>query len=137
VDKDGLWYMKGRTDDVINVSGHRMSTAEIEHTAISHNKISDAASISIPDDITGESIILFVVPEEKIDDLDIEISNYISEKIGKLAKPKFVYVLSDLPKTRTGKIMRRLLRAKLLGLKLGDLSSLENPQVLDEIPKLG
>ena len=137
VDKDGLWYMKGRTDDVINVSGHRMSTAEIEHTAISHNKISDAASISIPDDITGESIILFVVPEEKINDLDIEISNYISEKIGKLAKPKFVYVLSDLPKTRTGKIMRRLLRAKLLGLKLGDLSSLENPQVLDEIPKLG
>ncbi len=137
VDKDGLWYMKGRTDDVINVSGHRMSTAEIEHTAISHTKISDAASISIPDDITGEAIILFVVPEEKINDLDIEISNYISEKIGKLAKPKFVYVLSDLPKTRTGKIMRRLLRAKLLGLKLGDLSSLENPQVLEEIPKLG
>ena len=137
VDRDGLWYMKGRTDDVINVSGHRMSTAEIEHTAISHNKISDAASISIPDDITGEAIILFVVPEEKIADLDIEISNYISEKIGKLAKPKFVYALSDLPKTRTGKIMRRLLRAKLLGLKLGDLSSLENPQVLDEIQKLG
>ncbi len=137
VDRDGLWYMKGRTDDVINVSGHRMSTAEIEHTAISHNKISDAASISIPDDITGEAIILFVVPEEKINDLDIEISKYISEKIGKLAKPKFVYVLSDLPKTRTGKIMRRLLRAKLLGLKLGDLSSLENPQVLDEIQKLG
>ncbi len=137
VDKDGLWYMKGRTDDVINVSGHRMSTAEIEHTAISHTKISDAASISIPDDITGEAIILFVVPEEKINDLDIEISNYISEKIGKLAKPKFVYALSDLPKTRTGKIMRRLLRAKLLGLKLGDLSSLENPQVLDEIPELG
>jgi acetyl-CoA synthetase len=135
VDKDGLWYMKGRTDDVINVSGHRMSTAEIEHTAISHNKISDAASISIPDDITGEAIILFVVPEEKIKgNLDTEISNYISEKIGKLAKPKFVYVLSDLPKTRT---MRRLLRAKLLGLKLGDLSSLENPQVLEEIPKLG
>jgi acetyl-CoA synthetase len=138
VDKDGLWYMKGRADDVINVSGHRMSTAEIEHIVISHGKISDAASISIPDDITGEAIILFVVPEEKIkQDLDAEISNYISEKIGKLAKPKFVYILSDLPKTRTGKIMRRLLKAKLLGLELGDLSSLENPQVLDEISKLG
>lgn len=138
VDNDGLWYMKGRADDVINVSGHRMSTAEIEHTAISHEMVSDAASISIPDDITGEAIILFVVPEEKTDaDLDVEISNFISEKIGKLAKPKFVYVLSDLPKTRTGKIMRRLLRAKFLGLELGDLSSLENPQVLHEISKLG
>jgi len=137
VDKDGLWYMKGRADDVINVSGHRMSTAEIEHTAISHAKISDAASIAIPDDITGEAIVLFVVTEDKAkQDFDDEISKYVSEKIGKLARPKLVYVLSDLPKTRTGKIMRRLLKAKLLGLELGDLSSLENPHVLDEIPKL-
>ena len=129
---------KGRADDVINVSGHRMSTAEIEHTAISNVNISDAASIAIPDEITGEAIILFVIPEKKIEqDLDVIISNYISEKIGKLAKPKFVFVLSDLPKTRTGKIMRRLLKAKLLGLELGDLSSLENPHVLDEISKLG
>ena len=138
VDNDGLWYMKGRTDDVINVSGHRMSTAEIEHTAISHNKISDAASIAIPDEITGEAIILFVVPEQpEFSNLDEEISNHISEKIGKIAKPKKVYVLSDLPKTRTGKIMRRLLKAKLLGLEQGDLSSLENPHVLKEIPQLG
>ena len=138
VDDDGLWYMKGRTDDVINVSGHRMSTAEIEHTAISHKKISDAASIAIPDELTGEAIILFLVPEKKAkENLDEVLTNYISEKIGKIARPKAVYVLSDLPKTRTGKIMRRLLKSKLLGLELGDLSSLENPQVLDEIPKLG
>ena len=137
VDKDGLWYMKGRTDDVINVSGHRLSTAEIEHTSISHPKISDAASIAIPDEITGEAIVLFVVPEEISDSLSSEISMHISEKIGKLAKPKHVFVLSDLPKTRTGKIMRRLLKAKLLGLELGDLSSLENPHVLEEIPKIG
>jgi len=137
VDSDGLWYMKGRADDVINVAGHRMSTAEIEQTAISHKKISDAASISIPDDITGEAIVLFIVSEEKKDEkLNDEISEYIATKIGKLAKPKFVYVLSDLPKTRTGKIMRRLLKAKLLKLDLGDLSSLENPQVLEEILKL-
>ncbi len=138
VDTDGLWYMKGRTDDVINVAGHRMGTAEIEHVAISHEKISDAASIAIPDEITGEAIILFVVPEVKLDsNLCDEISVHISEKIGKIAKPKMVYVLSELPKTRTGKILRRLLKAKLLGLDLGDLSSLENPQVLDEIQKLG
>lgn len=137
VDKDGLWYMKGRADDVINVSGHRLSTAEIEHTAISHQKISDAASISIPDEITGEAIVLFVVPEVKTPSSIIEeISEYISEKIGKLARPKFIFVLSDLPKTRTGKIMRRLLKAKLMGMELGDLSSLENPQVLNEIKKI-
>ncbi|NNM02748.1 MAG: AMP-binding protein, partial [Nitrosopumilus sp.] len=138
VDDDNLWYMKGRTDDVINVSGHRMSTAEIEHTVISHKKISDAAAIAIPDDVTGESIIVFFVSNDKSEIiLNLEVSNYISEKIGKVAKPKFVFQLSDLPKTRTGKIMRRLLKSKLLGTESGDLSSLENPHVLDEIQKLG
>jgi len=135
VDKDGLWYMKGRTDDVINVSGHRLSTAEIEHTAISHPKISDAASVAIPDAITGEAIVLFVVPEKDSNFQPSEMNDFISAKIGKLAKPKEILVLSDLPKTRTGKIMRRLLKAKLLGFELGDLSSLENPQILEEIAK--
>ena len=138
VDEDNLWYMRGRTDDVMNISGHRMSTAEIEHTVISHRKISDVASIAIPDDITGEAIVLFFVADDKSETgLESEISDYISEKIGKVARPKFIFQLSDLPKTRTGKIMRRLLKSKLLGEDLGDLSSLENPNILDEIPKLG
>jgi acetyl-CoA synthetase len=138
VDEDSLWYMRGRTDDVINVSGHRMSTAEIEHTVMSHKKISDAASIAIPDELTGEAIVVFFVSDENFKTgLESEISNYISDKIGKVAKPKHVFQLSDLPKTRTGKIMRRLLKSKLLGQDLGDLSSLENPHILDEIPKLG
>ena len=138
VDEDNLWYMRGRTDDVMNISGHRMSTAEIEHTVISHTKISDAASIAIPDDITGEAIVLFFVVDDKSEtNLESEISDYVSEKIGKVAKPKFIFQLSDLPKTRTGKIIRRLLKSKLLGQELGDLSSLENPHILDEIPKLG
>ncbi len=138
VDDDNLWYMRGRTDDVINVSGHRMSTAEIEHAVISHNKISDAASIAIPDELTGEAIVVFFVSDKKNDvNLESEISDYISKKIGKVAKPKFVFQLPDLPKTRTGKIMRRLLKSKLLGQDLGDLSSLENPQILDEISKIG
>ncbi len=137
VDTDGLWYMQGRTDDVINVSGHRMSTAEIEHVVISHNKVSDAATIAIPDEITGEAIVVFFVTENKFEiGLDVEISNYIADKIGKIARPKFVYAISELPKTRTGKIMRRLLKAKLLGSPLGDLSSIENPLVLNEIQKL-
>lgn len=138
VDRDNLWYMRGRTDDVINVSGHRMSTAEIEHTVISHNKISDAASIAIPDNITGEAIVVFFVADKKSENMTLfEIADFISEKIGKVARPKFVFQLSDLPKTRTGKIMRRLLKSKLLGKELGDLSSLENAHVLDEIGKLG
>jgi acetyl-CoA synthetase len=129
--------MQGRTDDVINVSGHRMSTAEIEQTVISHVKISDAASVAIPDEITGEAIVVFFVADDKNDSgLEIDVSNHISQKIGKIAKPKYVFQLSDLPKTRTGKIMRRLLKSKLLGKDLGDISSLENPNVLDEITKL-
>jgi acetyl-CoA synthetase len=138
VDEDNLWYMRGRTDDVINVSGHRMSTAEIEHTVISHSKISDAASIAIPDDLTGEAIVVFFVSDNESDsNLESEISEHVSEKIGKMARPKHVFQLTDLPKTRTGKILRRLLKSKLLGTPLGDLSSLENPGILDEIPKLG
>jgi len=135
-DVDNLWYMKGRADDVINVSGHRMSTSEIEHTVISHNKISDAASISIPDELTGEAIVVFFVPENKNEvNLEADIIEHINKKIGKIAKPKLIFQLSDLPKTRTGKIMRRLLKAKLTGNPLGDLSSLENPDILKEIDK--
>ena len=135
-DDDNLWYMKGRADDVINVSGHRMSTSEIEHTVISHNKISDAASISIPDELTGEAIVVFFVPENKNEvNMETDIIEHINKKIGKIAKPKLIFQLSDLPKTRTGKIMRRLLKAKLTGNPLGDLSSLENPDILKEIDK--
>jgi acetyl-CoA synthetase len=134
VDDDGLWYMYGRVDDVINVSGHRLSTVEIEQVVRSHDQISDAAATSIPDDITGEAIVVFVVLKNKDYTLTKnEISDFISEKIGKIARPKIVFQISDMPRTRTGKIMRRLLKAKVIGAQLGDLSSLENPQVLDEI----
>lgn len=134
VDDDGLWYMRGRADDVINVSGHRMSTAEIEHAVMSHEMIADAASISVPDDTTGEAIVVFFVADKA--GLEPEILDRISVKIGKIARPKLLFQVSDLPKTRTGKVMRRLLKSKLLGNDLGDLSSLENPQVLDEVSKI-
>jgi len=139
VDSDGLWYMHGRVDDIINISGHRLSTAEIEQCVISHPKISDAASVSIPDKIYGEAIIIFIVPETqfKNENLEAEVNKYIIDKIGKVAKPKNVFTLTDLPKTKTGKILRRILKSKLLHEPLGDLSALENPQVLDEIPTLG
>jgi acetyl-CoA synthetase len=138
VDEDGLWYMYGRADDVVNVSGHRLSTVEIEQSVLSYTKIVDAAAISIPDSITGDAIVLFVVLRNKNDDhntktIQSEIKQHISEKIGRIAKPKYVFTISEMPKTLTGKIMRRLLRAKLLGESLGDVSSIENPHVLDEI----
>lgn len=135
VDDDGLWYMYGRVDDVINVSGHRLSTVEIEQAVITHKKIADAAAIPIPDKITGNAIALFVVLKDKSDQKDIqsEIEEFISEKIGKIARPRIVLPISDMPKTRTGKVMRRLLRAKLIGEDVGDTSALENPQVLGEI----
>jgi acetyl-CoA synthetase len=136
VDEDGLWYMHGRVDDVINISGHRMSTTEIEQSVLSYPEIFDAASISIPDEITGEAIVVFVVLKNKHQNIQQEISTHLSEKIGKVAKPKYVFQISNLPKTKTGKIMRRLLKSKLLGEELGDLSSLENPNVLDEINTL-
>ena len=136
VDEDGLWYMHGRVDDVINISGHRMSTTEIEQSVLSYPEIFDAASIAIPDEITGEAIVVFVVLKNKHQNIQQEISTHLSEKIGKVAKPKYVYQISNLPKTKTGKIMRRLLKSKLLGEDLGDLSSLENPDVLDEINTL-
>jgi acetyl-CoA synthetase len=138
IDDDGLWYMHGRVDDVINVSGHRLSTVEIEQLVASHKKISDAAAISIPDEIIGESIVLFVVLKNKNDQDSIqqEIQNFVSEKIGKLARPKRVCIISDMPKTRTGKIMRRILKTRFLGEPLGDVSALENPHVLDEIKQI-
>jgi acetyl-CoA synthetase len=127
--------MHGRVDDVVNVSGHRLSTVEIEQVVTSYQKISDAAAISIPDEITGEAIVLFIVLKNTSDKETIqqEIESYVSEKIGKLARPKLVCIISDLPKTRTGKVMRRLLRKQILGEELGDLTALENPHSLDEI----
>ena len=135
VDKDGLWYMHGRVDDVVNISGHRISTAEIEQSITSDVRISEAAAVSIPDQITGEHIALVVVLENNItiDDLENVVKEIISKKIGKIAKPKIVICTSDLPKTSTGKIMRRLIQSKLLGKPLGDTSVVDNLSVLDEI----
>lgn len=140
-DSDGLWYMLGRVDDVINVSGHRLGTAEIEQAASSHPAVSEAASVSIPDEITGEAIVVFAVLREgrrlPASGTAAEISGLVSERVGRVARPKHVCIVADLPRTRTGKIMRRLLRARCAGEPPGDLSSLENPGALDGIPRLG
>ncbi|RNJ79214.1 MAG: AMP-dependent synthetase [Nitrosopumilus sp. H8] len=138
VDEDGLWYMRGRTDDVINVSGHRMSTAEIEHAVISHPRVSDAATVAVPDDVTGEAMAVFYVGDGRPDPVSgTDVAAFVAQKIGGIARPRHVFEMSAMPKTATGKTMRRVLKAGLLGLDPGDVSSLENPYVLKEIPCIG
>ncbi|MGZ5313398.1 MAG: acetate--CoA ligase, partial [Solirubrobacterales bacterium] len=109
-DEDGYFWIVGRTDDVINVSGHRLSTMEVESTLVSNPKVAEAAVIGIPDELTGSAIVAFCIPQGDGDGLEAELRDYVAEKIGKLARPKKIVVCDDLPKTRSGKIMRRLLR---------------------------
>ena len=134
-DNDGLWYMQGRADEIIKVSGHRLGTAEIEEGAADCGAVHEAAAVSVPDGTTGEAIAVFVVADGSRG-LEAAVSDCIEQRIGKMARPKMVIRLSGLPRTRTGKIMRRLLRARLLGQPAGDLSALENPRVLDEVPPM-
>jgi acetyl-CoA synthetase len=136
IDEDGYFWIVGRTDDVINVSGHRMSTMEIESAIVSHEGVAEAACIGAADEDTGQAIVAFVTLEggtEERDGMDDELRQHVATKIGKLARPKrFVYA-DDLPKTRSGKIMRRLLRDIAEGRELGDVTTLRDPKVTELI----
>jgi acetyl-CoA synthetase len=137
VGSDGLWYMRGRADDVIKVSGHRIGTAELEEAASSHPAVSDAVAVGRPDEIKGESIVICVVLKDKTADSRVipEIVEKVESAIGKFARPDEVRIVADLPKTRTGKLLRRLVKARVSGHEIGsqDLSSIENPSCLDQI----
>jgi acetyl-CoA synthetase len=137
VDSDGLWYMRGRADDVIKVAGHRIGTAEVEAAAASHPAVAEAVAVGRPDDLKGEAIVLCVVIKDghKADNLKNEIIKKIEESIGKFARPEEVRIVAELPKTRTGKLVRRLVRAKIAGenITAQDLSTVENPSSLDGI----
>ncbi len=137
VDSHGLWYMRGRTDDVIKVSGHRIGTAEVEAAATSHPAVAEAVAVGRPHELKGETVVVCAVIKDghKADDvLKSEISKKVEESIGRFARPEEVRIVSELPKTKTGKLVRRLVRAKVAGDKVSgqDLSSLENPSCLDE-----
>ena len=141
-DSDGYYWIKGRADDVINSSAHRLSTAEIESAACSHPRVSEAAALGKPDEIIGESIWLFCVLKterdfNEIESLKSEIKKKIRDVIGPIAVPQQVIFVSDLPKTRSGKIMRRLLRKLICGEdNIGDISTLNNPLVIEEIKSI-
>jgi acetyl-CoA synthetase len=138
IDSDGDIWILGRIDDVINVSGHRLSTAEVESAIVSHPKVAEAAVVAQPDDLTGQAIAAFVTPVEGTDthDLDQDIRDHVAEHIGKLARPKRIIWTHDLPKTRSGKIMRRLLRDIAAGRELGDVTTLRDPAVMTELRAL-
>jgi acetyl-CoA synthetase len=135
-DEDRYYWIVGRIDDVINVSGHRMSTAEIESAIVSYEGVAESAVIGQEDEDTGQSVSAFVTLEggvEPDEELESSVREHVAKRIGKLARPKRVIWTDDLPKTRSGKIMRRLLRDIAEGRELGDVTTLREPGVMDEL----
>jgi acetyl-CoA synthetase len=135
-DSDGYFWIVGRVDDVINVSGHRLSTAEVESAIVSHPKVAESAVVAQTDEDTGQAIVAYVTLEgdlEGSDEMVTELREHVAVRIGKLARPKRIIWSGDLPKTRSGKIMRRLLRDIAEGRELGDVTTLRDPTVMEEL----
>jgi acetyl-CoA synthetase len=141
VDEQGFWYITGRSDDTIKVAGKRLGPAEMESVLVDYPEVVEACTIGIPDSDKGEVPICFVVlkrqgnhlPEDKLSEVLID---FVGKRMGKALKPKHIYVVTDLPKTRNGKILRRVVKAAYLGKDTGDISSLENPQAVQAIQQL-
>ncbi|MCX5926678.1 MAG: AMP-binding protein, partial [Cyanobium sp. LacPavin_0920_WC12_MAG_63_22] len=136
-DADGYFWVMGRVDDVINVSGHRLGTMEIESALVSHPTVAEAAVVGRPDDLKGEGIVAFVTLEagrSGDDALIADLRAHVGKEIGPIAKPDEIRFTDSLPKTRSGKIMRRILRALASGQEVtGDTSTLEDRSVLDAL----
>ena len=137
-DEDGYFWITGRVDDVINVSGHRMGTAEVESALVAHEKVAEAAVVGYPHDIKGQGIYAYVtlnLGEEPSDDLNAELVRWVRSEIGPIATPDLIQWAPGLPKTRSGKIMRRILRkiAEDDFGNLGDTSTLAEPAVVDDL----
>jgi acetyl-CoA synthetase len=135
-DKDGYLWIVGRIDDVINVSGHRLSTAEVESAIVAHEKVAEAAVVAQADELTGQAIVAFVTLQGDLEgtpEIEAQIRDHVAEHIGKLARPKRILWSDDLPKTRSGKIMRRLLRDIAEGRELGDVTTLRDPAVMAQL----
>jgi acetyl-CoA synthetase len=136
-DKDGYFWIMGRIDDVMNVSGHRIGTMEVESAIVSHSKVAESAVVGRPDDITGTALVAFVTPKAGVehgDELAAEVRKHVTKQIGAIAKPADIRFTDALPKTRSGKIMRRLLRDIASGTEtIGDTSTLEDYSVLAKL----
>ena len=136
-DKDGYFWIMGRIDDVMNISGHRIGTMEVESALVSHDKVAESAVVGRPDELTGTAIVAFVTPKggvEASDELMGQLRNHVSRQIGAIAKPKEIRFTDALPKTRSGKIMRRLLRDIASGNQtVGDTTTLEDYSVIAKL----
>ena len=136
-DSDGYFWLLGRSDDILKIAGHRIGTAELESSLVSHNDVIEAAVCGIPDEIKGESIIAFVILKENCtssqEKLLIELRDVVRNEIGAIATPRQFYFVTKLPKTRSGKIMRRLLKSIVCGEKIGDTSTLEDKTSVNEV----
>jgi len=135
VDSDGYFWVMGRIDDVMNVSGHRISTSEVESALVSHPAVAEAAVVGANDPTTGQAIIAYVITRGTAQVEVKELREHVATQIGSIAKPKTIYFTPDLPKTRSGKIMRRLLRDVAEGRNLGDTTTLADASVVDELAK--
>ena len=135
-DEEGYWYVVGRSDDTLNISGKRTGPAEIEGALMSTGQISEAAVIGVPDEIKGTALCCVCVPMPGVNDQDAlrgELSNAVTTALGRAYRPREILLVSDLPKTRNMKIMRRVVRSVVSGEPAGDLSSLVNPESLEEL----
>jgi acetyl-CoA synthetase len=137
-DGDGYFWLMGRVDDVLNVAGHRLGTMELESALVSHPSVAEAAVVGVSHEVKGQGVVAFVTPRSGVESgpaLVEELRNHVSEKIGPIAKPDRIYFTSELPKTRSAKIMRRLLRDIAEGRVLGDTTTLADPTVMASIKK--
>jgi acetyl-CoA synthetase len=133
LDDDGYLWLLGRVDDVMNVSGHRISTTEVESALVSHPAVAEAAVVGADDATTGQAIIAYVILRGG-QDADVEtLRSHVTGEIGAIAKPKMIFITPDLPKTRSGKIMRRLLRDVAEGRNIGDTTTLADESIVDEL----
>ena len=136
VDEDGFWSLHGRSDDTIKIAGRRTGPAEIEAALIEHPAVSEAATIGVPDEIKGEDLVCFVVltpgnnPDEN---LRTELKGQVVKIMGKTLKPREIKFVEDLPKTRSAKIVRRIIKATYLGKEISDTSSVENQNAIEGI----
>ncbi|HVS66761.1 MAG TPA: AMP-binding protein [Thermoanaerobaculia bacterium] len=137
IDEDGFWFLQGRSDDTLKVAGRRIGPAELEGALIETGKVSEAAAIGVPHPIKGTGIVCFAVLKpgvEASEELRGELEAAVVDRLGKVDRPERIEFVDDLPKTRSAKILRRMVRARYLGEELGDLSSLQNPEAVEGIP---
>ena len=135
IDEDGYWYLHGRSDDTLNIAGKRIGPAELESAAVAHAAVAEAAAVGVPHDVKGEVAWIFCVRKPGADATEQEVAARVADVLGKAFKPERVVFVEALPKTRSAKIVRRAVRAQVLGKDPGDLSSLENPEALEEIAR--